>query len=491
MSAIYDRSGYAELLRVVRAVRFRWRLRIALRGLSIVLVGGLGAFLISTFFMDQLRYGSVAVTAFRVFALLALAGLVVRYLILPLSRRISDERVALYIEEHDPTLQATLLSAVELGGREDEAPAAGWSPDLIRGLVKVAVRKCHLAAYPETVGRRALNRAAGAFAITAAAAAVALLLSPPFLRQGARAMVPWNDAAASNPYSIAVAPGDTTLAKGADQRVEATLNGFDAERVEIAVKEADEEDWIRWPMIVDAVAGSYLYMFVDLEGDLDYQVFSSGVASDVYSITVKELPFVESMELVYHFPAYTGLSPQTVEDGGDIAAVRGTEVRFTVAPTLPVAGGRFQMDTGTQIPLSMNEDGTLSGALTVTENASYRVELDDVEEGNSYIASPEYLIDVLTDQPPVVRVSEPGRDTQVTSIEEVFTELEAEDDYGIADMELVFSVNGEEEQSISLLQGGARQEVSAGHTFFLEEYGLEPGDIISYYGRVRDGNTVE
>ena len=35
------------------------------------------------------------------------------FVVRPLRRKVSDEQVALYIEEHEPSLQATLLSAVE------------------------------------------------------------------------------------------------------------------------------------------------------------------------------------------------------------------------------------------------------------------------------------------------------------------------------------------------------------------------------------------
>src|SRR5688500_18564739 len=34
-------------------------------------------------------------------------------------------------------------------------------------------------------------------------------------------------------------------------------------------------------------------------------------------------------------------------------------------------------------------------------------------------------------------------------------------------------------------------EVSAGHTFYLEELGLKAGDFVSYYARARDNDTVQ
>ena len=38
------------------------------------------------------------------------------------------------------------------------------------------------------------------------------------------------------------------------------------------------------------------------------------------------MPYVQRLEMEYHFPAYTGLEPQKIEDGGDIAVIAGTEV---------------------------------------------------------------------------------------------------------------------------------------------------------------------
>ena len=46
---------------------------------------------------------------------------------------------------------------------------------------------------------------------------------------------------------------------------------------------------------------------------------------------------------------------------------------------------------------------------------------------------------------------------------------------------------------MQLFDGSASglKEVSAGHTFFLEELGLEPGDFVSYYARATDRNLAQ
>ena len=103
--------------------------------------------------------------------------------------------------------------------------------------------------------------------------------------------------------------------------------------------------------------------------------------------------------------------------------------------------------------------------------------------------SPDYLIDVLEDQPPYIAFVKPGRDIKVTAVDEVFVEVEAEDDYGIRSLELIYSVNGGPEETLDLYSGG-RKKVRAGHTFYLEEIELRPGDFVSYYARSADGNQV-
>jgi hypothetical protein len=73
----------------------------------------------------------------------------------------------------------------------------------------------------------------------------------------------------------------------------------------------------------------------------------------------------------------------------------------------------------------------------------------------------------------------------------VLSQVRAEDDIGMSKLELRFSVNGAPEKSVGLYNGKpAESRVTGAHTFFLEEFGLQPGDIVSYYGKAWDNNNV-
>src|SRR5205085_3112742 len=86
----------------------------------------------------------------------------------------------------------------------------------------------------------------------------------------------------------------------------------------------------------------------------------------------------------------------------------------------------------------------------------------------------------------------PGRDTQASPIEEVFVEARADDDFGVQDLDLVYSVNGAAEKTIRLFDGKKRlAQVSAGHTFYLEELDVKPGDFVSYYAKAVDNDGID
>ena len=126
----------AELLTLIGQVRGRWRFKLALRGVAFVLGVGFAALLTSAYWLEVLRFRPAAIIGFRVGLFAALIGLVAWFLIRPLRRRVTDEQVALYLEEHEPSLQAAILSAID--STSAVKPGATESPVLVRRLVERA-----------------------------------------------------------------------------------------------------------------------------------------------------------------------------------------------------------------------------------------------------------------------------------------------------------------------------------------------------------------
>ena len=508
----------AGVLQAVRVVRRRWRTKLLLRGLAVAGAGVLLAFVASASGLEVLRFDTQAVNAFRVVLWLATGFLLVRFVAWPLLRRVSDERVALYLEEHEPTLQSGVLAAVEAVGRRPRGtPGASGSRgvagrvELQAAVVERAAEACRRIDYGKQIERSSIRRFAGALAGLVLVTAALAALGPGFLRHGATALfLPGRPAEAVNPYRVSVAPGDTTIARNSDLRISAVLHGFSADDVVLYTMEEDENGFAALPMIADA-SGAFDGLLLNVARSTRYYVESSGVRSATFTVGVADLPAVDGLAMEYHFPAYTGLAPRRFEVGGDVAALAGTRVELSVRATLPSPGALLVLDTGDTLAMrpapsappgpadaDARPGSVFEGAFTVGRAGFYGIRLQTAD-GAWVAGAPDYRIDVLADQGPAVSFAKPGRDTQVSAIEEVFVEVRAEDDIGVSEVLWVYSVNGGPPDTVRIFGSGRGQpaaqgrplaEVTAGHTVFMEEFGLETGDLIAYHAVARDNAPV-
>jgi hypothetical protein len=87
-----------ELVDVIRRVRNRWRMKLALRGAVVVVAGTVLALLLSASGLEQFRFSAASIIGFRVIAVAVFVGLLVYGLVWPLRRRVTDAQVAMYLE---------------------------------------------------------------------------------------------------------------------------------------------------------------------------------------------------------------------------------------------------------------------------------------------------------------------------------------------------------------------------------------------------------
>ena len=89
----------AQLLDVVRQVRRRWRIKLALKGAVGFLLAGLVAILAIAYALETLKFTPTAIFWFRIVTGLVLVAAGAWFFARPLSRKVSDEQVALYLED--------------------------------------------------------------------------------------------------------------------------------------------------------------------------------------------------------------------------------------------------------------------------------------------------------------------------------------------------------------------------------------------------------
>ena len=379
-----------ELAAILARVRRRWRLRRALLGVVGFLALGTAVGLAAAGIVDAWRFAPEVVSGARVAGYVAYIVALLYFIAIPVFQRVSDRRLALYVEEREPSLAMALASAAEL----EEDAAGGNSPALERGLIEKTLAACHAVDDGRRVEAPKLRR--NALLVVASIAAIVLIVEflPANLRYAFELVfLPRSSVAAANPYRLTVEPGDILVSKGADQLIVARAQGFEPEEVELLTRFGDQNEWQRAPMVPGGDSHSFEMFLFDLARSGEYQVTSEGLRSGVHRIEVAELPKVK-----------------TVVDQGDISAVRGSRVAITITPDQSVADATLVRDGDEPLSMIGNEDGTFTTELDIDEEGHYRIDLPYGDD-TRVAASPNYAIEVLPDRAPLVKISRFGRDS--------------------------------------------------------------------------------
>ncbi len=473
---------------LLRRARRRRQLMLCFRGVAICLCVVAGVLLLTGWAAHRYRTNNVAIMVLRIGALLTCLATIYFAFLRPLLRRITDARLARLIEERTPGSEDRLVAAVEYS---DETPRTYISPAIINRLQTDANLASANVNLGEVIRRsRLLTYGAGALASLLIFAAV-LKWGPRAISEGVTQLVtPTTFAATTNAMSIKVKPGSARVPKGSDQDILATLVNFDSQAVTIYARPlGSKNDWQGQPMEPAKAKSDFRFSVFNIQDSMEYFIESNTIRSDVFKLNVVDLPFVKQLDLSLNFPAFTNLPTKLVEDGGDIAALKGTTAAITAKLSGKVRAARIIFADGKKSEMR-TQGSDFIGELTVSGNTSYYIELVSTD-GETYRGSNEYDVSLLEDQPPTVSFDKPGRDKKATNLEEVFTQARAEDDYGVVSIDLLFTVNGGEEKTVNLqqLSRESARNLSGAHTFFLEEYKLKPGDFISYYAKARDASN--
>jgi len=475
-----------SLSRYVREVR-RWlRLQALVRGLALTLLCAVALTLITVPAAHSYRFSESSVHWTRLALMGGTALALALLLALPLLRRWSDRRIARFIEEHHPEFRDRLATAIELSaGRRADA-------EMLELLLEDTARQVSGVPAESYLDRGRLRRFAAVGAGSLAVLFGLAMFGPALYRYGiGHLWTGWLQASSGPLYQLAVSPGNAKVARRADQAVTARPSGFQPREARLFAYYQSGTRWEEVPMAPEERGSHFRHVFHDVRENIRYYVEAGGVHSPEFQLSVADLPQVKRIELTYHFPAYTGLASRTEPEGGDVRAVKGTEVQVVVHTDIPADTGDLLLDSGKAVELRGSGDRQLRGTLLVEESGLYHVRLARRgDRGQPARASDDYVIDALADQPPVVAIRRPGRDSHPTSIEEVTAQVEAQDDFGLGGLELRFSVNGGPERQVNLLRQRGAKEIQGQHTFFLEDFKLVPGDLVSYYAVGRDARQT-
>ena len=491
--------------------------------------------------------------------LLSIGGaiyVIVRSFVLPLSNKLTDAAVASRLESTQTAetfaAENRILSAVQLW-RTLQDNRLGYAPEFVEHLVIQASWDMEQVQHKRVFQSefRRIRRSAGV-----AVGGVVLLLVTHFLLPAA--FTGFAQAFQTLPKTLQddqeylkksiqvtkVQPGNIQIERGTDVNVTAEVGGHLGAPValyyrvgEIGIQGSNplpQAGWQSLPMHHTSVDTGrslqvsefsrfpYSATLENVTRPLQYYVSVNEVTSEQYQITISNEPVVTRFQYRLNPPAYTQLQPQTLPvNVGDIQVLFGTEVVFTVESNKPLQSAHIAFEVSddillevkegelqgpiTQLPVGENSDSRqkalatpqiLQGSFVARQTENYRIYITDVD-GFTNRDPVNWTITVLEDAAPDVTIVAPARDTVLDDAMLVDLKVEATDDYGIQELQLVYRVESEgaEEVNVPLKRWAvedalSQRSVFVAYTWDVDRIGMFPGETLAYYVQALDIDDV-
>jgi hypothetical protein len=383
---------------------------------------------------------------------------------------IDARALARRIEQEEPRLHALLLTAVE----QQADPVTGDLNYLQQRVVEEALAYNRRQPWGQRwVERRFLMQSAHALALLALLATlVALWQTRP---RHAPALANWL-------AGVEVSPGDTSLERGNNLVVLARFERRVPREATLVVTPrtgvAQRVSLVR--NLADPVFGGSVPAVQD---DLSYRVEYGDAQTRAYQVTVFEYPKLEQADARLTFPTYTGLPDKTIENTRRVSAVQGTSLEYTFRLNKPVTSARLLAHDRSEVALTSDatRSNVYQAAFTLDLSRRYALLLAD-EAGRTNQLPAEFVIEVLTNRVPEIRLASPRGDQRVSALEEIAFDATVSDDFGLRGYGLAYNVTGQETRFVELGQAAPPHEKRRlEHLLALEGLGLQPDQLITYF----------
>src|SRR5262249_9613629 len=340
-----------QLIGIISAVRKRRNLLTVLRGLAITIVVTAAMLVIAGLAAYRFRFNTAALAPLRIFAVLSVIAAVYFALVRPLRGRASDNQLARLVEEKHPGIDDRFVTAIEFSS---EGQSAAFSPVIVNRLVDDADRHAREVSVDEIVPRKRFWQFGGAAAASMALFIAALVFGPEEIKIGIlKILAPHTQTVLANALKIEVKPGTARVPKGSDQKIHAKLLNFNAEQTTVFTRKAgaSNDQWVGQMMEPAKNNNEFQFFIFNIQEDTDYWVESNGCKSEVFKLTVADLPYVKRIDQTQNFPAFTGLAPKTLEDAPNVSVLAGTTVKLVARLTGKVKSARIVLRDGGKIEM--------------------------------------------------------------------------------------------------------------------------------------------
>jgi hypothetical protein len=402
------------------------------------------------------------------------------------------------------------------GWELDRALTANFDPrvqssSVTAGLAVMAAEQAEALArrapLSKAVPAKPLGWALAALAALAAGIGILALAMPGLVRtEWNRFRSPMADVPPFSLLRFSVTPGNTSVLYGEDLEISATVDGGAVDNVELVLVSGGKESIL--PMFSETT-GAWRAVLSKLTEPALYFVRSYRARSEKYDIRIITVPRIENVRVRVVQPPYAGqpsYEGPMPEDG--VKGLRGARVSVWATSNRPLSGGELvvthvrgakpsQNVFDVKLPMQPSDADSQGhggqeavGEFEIEDDGHFELRVIDADRQPSQ-QSFSGSVTLIKDQYPFVRIIRPPVQSLATPTAILPVVLSAEDDCGISRLELFRSLN-----SSRPLPAAVRLPAKAPHhrdeefRLALGAYGLEPGDVLTFFARVEDNDPA-
>ncbi len=205
------------------------------------------------------------------------------------------------------------------------------------------------------------------------------------------------------------------------------------------------------------------------------------------------VPLVGDVTIRLTPPAYARRAVHELPStAGDFRALAGTRARITTTALEPAIAVELVIERDGEAPevVPLLDDGEGPAAtVEVAGAARYRFQIETPRHRHK-VEALTHAIEIEPDQPPTIELYAPADELDVTHMKRIELAYVAEDDLGLAKVELVWDVSGKSERRTwaTLPDGPGRAQGKM--VWDLAEVALPPGAQVAYHLEVADNDSI-
>ncbi len=223
-------------------------------------------------------------------------------------------------------------------------------------------------------------------------------------------------------------------------------------------------------------------------GELMAQGESAGTA--LQPGTAQEMDFViSSIDLTFHYPAYTGLPSQTVSDSdGRVNVLPGTQVKVQAQIDPPVDLARLVFNKEYRLAMDSLRPSLMAGEFIARQPGVYQFEVET--RGETILLEKEYPVTLSQDGVPRVVLFVANPKPVYYESDTINFSYESHDDFGVSSISLVAYVNGQESRIPIKKVKNRETEIKDSYKWSLATMNLGPGDQVEYFLEIKDNDNI-